>query len=65
MQVNNTDSWHASAYSANHQMNNHHHEGRDMLTPYQIYCSQEDEMTFEDIPGESDGTSLQKWGGKL
>jgi hypothetical protein len=53
MQVNNTDSWHIGACIANQQMNNHHHEGRDMLTPFQIYYSQEDEKTFDDILGES------------
>jgi hypothetical protein len=37
MQVNNTDSRHVGAYMANQQMNNCPHEGRDMLTPYQIY----------------------------
>jgi hypothetical protein len=30
-------------------MNNCPDDGRDMLTPYQIYNSQEDERTFEDI----------------
>jgi hypothetical protein len=38
---------------ANQQMNNHPHEGTDMLIPYQIYYSREDERTFEDIIGES------------
>jgi hypothetical protein len=50
MQVNNTDSWHVGAYIANQQMKNRLHEGRDMLTPYQIYCSQK-ERTFEDVIG--------------
>jgi hypothetical protein len=51
--VNNTDSWHVCAYITNQQMNNHPNEGRDMLTPHQIYYSQEDERTFEDILGDS------------
>jgi hypothetical protein len=53
MQVNNSDSWHVCAYIANQQKNNCPHEGRDMLTPYQIYYSQEDERTLEDIMGAS------------
>jgi hypothetical protein len=51
IQVNNTDSWHVVRYIANQQMINCPHEGRDMLTPYQINYSREDERTFEDILG--------------
>jgi hypothetical protein len=53
MQVNNTDSWHVGGYIANQQMKNRPHERRDMLTPYQIYYSQEDARTVEDIMGGS------------
>jgi hypothetical protein len=51
IQVNNTDSWHVVRYIANQQMINCPHEGRDMLTLYQINYSREDERTFEDILG--------------
>jgi hypothetical protein len=57
--VNNTDSWHVCVYITNQQMNNHPNEGRDMLTPHQIYYSQEDERTFEDILGDSAWISIE------
>jgi hypothetical protein len=53
VQVNNTDSWHVGALIASQHLNSHFHEGIDIITPFQIYCSQEHERMFEDILGES------------
>jgi len=63
MQVNNTNSWYIGAYIADQKMYNCPHEGRDMLTSYQIYYSQEDERTFEDVLGESAWHILTEVGG--
>jgi hypothetical protein len=39
------DSWHVGAYIASQHVNNRPHEGRDMVTPYQIYYSQEEDRS--------------------
>jgi hypothetical protein len=65
MQVTNTDSWHVGLYIAKQQMNNHPHEGGDMLTTNQCTTvkSRTDSLKIflEKVPDKS----LRKSGGKL
>ena len=56
MRENDTNSWHKGINIVNYQVNNRPHEGRDNLTPYNIYYCLREEGTMEEVLG-ADGAS--------